>query len=87
MVEGLPTILMAPVAYFFVPDSPDKARFLNHEERAVARARAVRQTGTSERLGSLNIGDFAQALLDPKAWCLAVGNCDHRVRIDVDRYS
>ena len=79
LVEGLPTILMAPVAYFFVPDSPDKAKFLNHEERAVARARAVRQTGTSERLGSLNLGDFAKALLDPKAWFLAVGSASIEV--------
>ena len=72
LVEGLPTILMAPIAWFFIPDSPDKARFLNHEEKAIARARAVRQTGTSERLGSLNIKQFAQTLLDLKAWFLAV---------------
>lgn len=33
LVEGLPTICMAPVAYFFLPDSPDKARFLTEEEK------------------------------------------------------
>ena len=72
LVEGLPTILMAPIAYFFIPDSPDRAKFLNLEERAIVRARAVRQTGTSERLGSLNIRQLAQTLLDAKAWFLAV---------------
>ena len=33
LVEGLPTICMAPVAYFFLPDAPDKARFLTQEEK------------------------------------------------------
>lgn len=72
LVEGLPTILMAPVAWFFIPDSPDKARFLNAEEKSIARARAIRQTGTHERLGTLNVAQLAQTLLDLKAWCLAV---------------
>ncbi len=77
MVEGLPTVLMAPIAWYFIPDSPDKATFLSHQERNVARARAVRQTGTSERLGSVNVKQLAQTLLDPKAWCLAV--CTTRI--------
>ncbi|KAL8709213.1 MAG: hypothetical protein Q9220_005955 [cf. Caloplaca sp. 1 TL-2023] len=72
LVEGLPTILMAPVAFFFVPDSPDKARFLNPAEKEVARARAIRQTGTSERVGSVNVRQLAQTLLDVKAWCNAL---------------
>lgn len=72
LVEGLPTILMAPVAYFFAPDSPDKARFLNPQEKEIARARAIRQTGTSERVGSINVKQLAQTLLDVKAWCNAV---------------
>lgn len=50
LVEGLPTILLAPIAFFFIPDSPDNARFLSVEEKATARSRAVRQTGTSERV-------------------------------------
>ena len=33
IVEGLPTLCMAPVAYFFLPDTPDKARFLTEEEK------------------------------------------------------
>ncbi|MCJ1466299.1 hypothetical protein MMC07_004918 [Pseudocyphellaria aurata] len=39
LVEGLPTILMAPVAFFVLPDSPDTARFLNENEKRIARAR------------------------------------------------
>ncbi len=59
MVEGLPTILLAFIALFFMPDSPDKARFLNAEEKDVAKARAVRQVGQegSERVGHINFRD------------------------------
>ena len=63
---------MAPVAYFFVPDSPAQARFLNSDEKAIARARAVRQAGTSDRVGHIDFGQMLQTLLDPKAWCMAV---------------
>jgi len=63
---------MAPIAWYFIPDSPDKATFLSQQERTIARARAVRQTGTSERLGSIDVKHLAQTLLDLKAWCLAV---------------
>ncbi|KAL8993865.1 MAG: hypothetical protein Q9188_007214 [Gyalolechia gomerana] len=72
LVEGLPTILMAPVAYFFVPDSPDKAKFLNRQEQEFARARAIRQTGKSDRVGGIDAKQLAQTLLDVKAWCNAL---------------
>lgn len=72
LVEGLPTILLAPIAFFFIPDSPNNARFLNVEEKAIARSRAIRQTGTSERIGGLNLKQLVQTLYDGKAWCYAM---------------
>ena len=72
LVEGLPTILMAPVAFFFLPDSPDRARFLNEEEKLVARARGVRQVGSEKRVGGVVWKDVGAALLDPKCWFTAV---------------
>ena len=64
LVEGLPSILFATVAFFFLPDSPDKARFLNEEERTIARARGVRQVGRSEkRVGGVNWKDVGAALV------------------------
>ena len=72
LVEGLPTILMAFVAYFFLPVSPDKARFLNYEEACVAKARGVRQVGDVERVGSIVWTDIGGALLDVKNWFTAV---------------
>ena len=72
LVEGLPTILMSAVAFIYLPDSPDKARFLNEEERLVAKARGVRQAGTSDRVGGVVWKDIGAALLDAKCWFTAV---------------
>lgn len=72
LVEGLPTIVMAAVAWFFLPDSPEKARFLTTEEKEVARARGVRQAGAATRVGGVNWKEMGQGLLDPKGWILGV---------------
>ena len=72
LVEGIPTILMVPFAYLFIPDCPDRAKFLSPEEKEIARARAIRQAGTSERVGSVDVGQLAKTLFDLKAWCNAV---------------
>lgn len=72
LVEGLPTILMAAVSFFFLPDTPDKARFLNTQERLVAKLRGVRQAGDMKRVGGIVWKDIAAALLDAKCWITAV---------------
>src|SRR6266536_4098052 len=72
LVEGLPTICMVPVTWFFLPDSPEKATFLTEEEKTIAKARGVRQVGAEERHGSLNWGDVWRAFLDAKCWFTAV---------------
>lgn len=36
IVEGIPTILIAPVVYFFLPDSPSSAKFLSQEQQTHA---------------------------------------------------
>ena len=72
LVEGLPTLAMVPVTYFCLPDSPDKARYLTEEERVVAKARGVRQAGTSKRVGGIDWKEVGLALIDPKCWFTAV---------------
>lgn len=54
IVEGIPSIIMAVIVFFTLPDSPDTAKFLTEEERDVARARSVRQSGMEgkDRLGT-----------------------------------
>lgn len=72
LVEGLPTIIMAPIAYRFLPVSPEKARFLNEEEALVAKARGVRQVGDGTRVGGIVWSDIGATLADAKAWFTAV---------------
>ncbi|KAK8058065.1 MFS transporter [Apiospora phragmitis] len=73
LVEGIPTIFMAPVAYFFLPDTPQHARFLTANEKEAATARGVRQVGNASatRVGSINWQDVAATLRDPKPWLTA----------------
>ncbi|KAI9687394.1 MAG: hypothetical protein M1820_010476 [Bogoriella megaspora] len=68
LVEGLATIVMIPFAWIFIPDSPEKARFLTEEETQVVRARTARQVGTAERARHLKTKEFILALVDFKVW-------------------
>lgn len=65
---------MAFVAFYFLPDSPDKTRYLTEEEKNIAKSRAIRQVGIegSERLGHISLKDMGSALLDIKNWLTAV---------------
>lgn len=72
LVEGLPTIAMAAVTFFYLPDSPSTARFLDEDEKRIAMARGVRQAGHGKRVGSINFKDIGATFLDPKAWMTAV---------------
>ncbi|AEO60787.1 hypothetical protein MYCTH_2316249 [Thermothelomyces thermophilus ATCC 42464] len=74
LVEGLPTVLMSVIAFFFIPDSPEKARFVTTEERAIVRSRTVRQVGSvsSERIGGVKLKDVLSIFIDPKAWMCAL---------------
>ncbi|KAL8899131.1 MAG: hypothetical protein Q9192_001734 [Flavoplaca navasiana] len=72
LVEGLPTISMAAVAYRFLPVSPEKARFLTQEEVLVAKAREVRQVGNVARIGAIVWRDIGATLMDVKAWITAL---------------
>lgn len=62
--------MMATAAFFFIPDSPEKARFLTPSEKDVVRSRAMRQVGTdaNARIGRFSIKDIAPVLIDVKAW-------------------
>lgn len=72
LVEGLPVLIMSVVTYFVMPTSPHDAWFLNEEEKRVALARGVRQTGKGRRVGKINWTETFSALLDVKAWITAV---------------
>lgn len=69
LVEGLPGVVMAVVVWFFLPDCAEKARFLNEEQRAIARARSVRQVGNFEntRVTGIKWHQIWETLCDAKA--------------------
>jgi MFS family permease len=71
LVEGIPTILAAPLAWYFLPDSA-VAKFLTEEEKEVARARALRRTGEVQPNRVIVWKDIGATLLDTKAWLTAV---------------
>jgi sugar phosphate permease len=73
LVEGLPTVCMAIVAFFFLPDSPEKAKFLTEEEKDVARRRGVLQVGAAtKRVGGIDWKEIVEGLKDIKSWILGV---------------
>lgn len=53
IVEGIPTCILAVVAWFFLPDDPHSARFLNDREREIAVDLSMRQPG--DRTGNKGI--------------------------------
>ncbi|KAK6955560.1 hypothetical protein Daesc_003200 [Daldinia eschscholtzii] len=70
LVEGLPTIIMTGFAFFFIPDSAEKARFLTTEEKNIVKSRAMRQVGTdaNARIGGFKLTDVLPVFMDLKAW-------------------
>ncbi|KAI0403252.1 major facilitator superfamily domain-containing protein [Xylaria palmicola] len=70
IVEGIPSVLLAFVAFKYMPDSADTAHFLNEEEKQVAKTRALQQTGSegTARIGHVNIKETLHALRDIKTW-------------------
>lgn len=69
LVEGLPTVVFAFVVFRYLPDSPDTAKFLTEEEKEVAKARAILQTGMegTERISTkVRWGDIFSTFKSPQ---------------------
>ncbi|KAI5293592.1 hypothetical protein KEM52_005395 [Ascosphaera acerosa] len=73
LVEGALTCLVAPLAFFGLPDSAASARFLTDEERAVARARALQRTGDDGDAPDRRIDwrETARTLMSVRPWLTA----------------
>ncbi|KAG5982571.1 hypothetical protein E4U55_001718 [Claviceps digitariae] len=72
LVEGLPVLVMAVVAYFAMPNSPHDAWFLTEDEKRVALTRQVKQVGETKRVGTINWGATFRTFLDIKVWLTAL---------------
>ena len=82
LVEGFPSIITAIAAWYYIPDSPSKARYLNPRERKVAVMRLQAEQGRSYSHPSsgsnntlaerLNLKDIVSTILDPKSYLAAL---------------
>ncbi|KAI1770359.1 MFS general substrate transporter [Hypoxylon cercidicola] len=70
IVEGIPSVFLAVLAFTYMPDSADTAKFLTEEEKDVAKMRAIQQTGSegASRIGHVNFKDVFLSLQDFKTW-------------------
>ncbi|EAU32662.1 conserved hypothetical protein [Aspergillus terreus NIH2624] len=67
---GLLTVLWSTVLWFFLPDSPDDAYFLNEKERTFAALRPKKSQHTTQTK-IWKQDQFVETLRDPKSWWFA----------------
>ncbi|CEI70711.1 unnamed protein product [Fusarium venenatum] len=70
IIEGAPTILFAPVVYFFLIDSLSTAKFFNEDERKLAVQRLQLQDNTSKE--SVSWKQIMAGLIDYKNYIHAI---------------
>ncbi|KAF2093850.1 MFS general substrate transporter [Rhizodiscina lignyota] len=76
IVEGAPTLLLAVVAYFLLPNGPGQCRFLNDRENQIVASRAIRARGddSEKRLNFRQVGsafyDYKNYLQAAIVFCL-----------------
>ncbi|KAK0620303.1 major facilitator superfamily domain-containing protein [Immersiella caudata] len=78
LVEGFPSILIAAVAWTVIPDSPEKASYLTHRQRKVARLRLRHEQpspnpkkSTNNSPNKLSLRATLSVLTSPVAWLTA----------------
>ena len=82
LVEGFPSIITAVAAWYYIPDSPSKARYLTARERKVAAMRLQSEQQQSHSHGAIssghslthgvNVKDIVATILDPKSYITAL---------------
>ncbi|SCZ93072.1 BZ3500_MvSof-1268-A1-R1_Chr6-2g08444 [Microbotryum saponariae] len=71
LMEGLPSVLLAIVAFFCYPSRPSKSQFLTEAERALSRARMNDQS-TYEATRGIKWNAVRRALFDWKTYTFAI---------------
>ncbi|KAM3416385.1 hypothetical protein BST61_g7983 [Cercospora zeina] len=69
IIEGIPTIILAVVCWFYLADDANNAYFLNAEERELVGLRQKAQTGVTEQFDWV---DSRKALKDWKTYAFSV---------------
>ena len=68
LVQGLPATLLGIVAFFFLQDKPEDARWLKPAEKAIVRA----QLDADQGAAGASHGSFLRLLRDPKVYVLSL---------------
>ncbi|WWD22552.1 hypothetical protein CI109_107045 [Kwoniella shandongensis] len=71
LITGILTLIVGICFWFFIPDSPMKARFLTQEEKIIAIER-LRGESTGVENKTWKREQFIEALTDWKAWAFAI---------------
>jgi D-galactonate transporter len=66
LVQGLPATLLGVIAYFYLQDKPEDARWLNNAEKSIVRAQL-----DQDQQAAASHGSFWQLLRDPKVYVLS----------------
>ncbi|EEU35450.1 uncharacterized protein NECHADRAFT_51188 [Fusarium vanettenii 77-13-4] len=70
IVEGIPTLFLAILAYFYLPASPSTCRFLDARQNQIIGARAIKGRGQDQQ-GKLNLRQVFAAFYDYKNYLQA----------------
>jgi hypothetical protein len=73
LIEGLPSIVLAVVVYFYLPSRPDKSKFLNDRERFVVQSRLNSDSLVESHTG-IDWRGVKRAFTDWKALLMAVSS-------------
>lgn len=71
IIEGIITVVIGVVAYFFLQDFPDKATFLNEHERNIIITRIQRDRGDATP-DPLTLHKALKYIIDPKIWLFSI---------------
>ena len=74
LIEGFPSVIVAVIAFYAIPDSPSTVRYLTSRERKVAKIRLQDQDTSVDHATShgINFREVLQTLCDPKAYLTAL---------------
>lgn len=77
IIEGVPTVLLAVICWFFLPDSPASAKFLTERERQVAIHLAGDHQAQERPPGErgLNFKNLFEAFKDPRSKRRCISSC------------
>lgn len=73
IVEGIPTVFLGVVVWFWLADDPETARYLTPEDKQLIVVRKTRQIGYSKAGDEFHREDVIKGLKDWKIWMFCIG--------------